>query len=63
MDDTDQATYILGSLGLLWTGVTLDTLGLFWTNMEKLSIMMPNLIYNVWMVFATVNQSTFRNRV
>ena len=29
----------------------------------KLSMMMPNFIYNVWMVFATVNQSTFHNRV
>ena len=42
---------------------TLDTVGLFWTNMEKLSIMIPNFIYNVWMLFATVNQSTFHNRV
>ena len=52
---------VIGRLGLLWTGATLDTVGLFWTNMEKLSIMMPNFIYNVWMVFATVNQSTFHN--
>ena len=27
--------------------------------MEKLSIMMTNFIYNAWMVFAPVNQSTF----
>ena len=48
-----------------WVGVTVDTffVGLFWTNMEKLSIMMPNFIYNVWMVLVTVNQSTFHNRV
>ena len=48
-----------------WVGVTVDTffVGFFWTNMEKLSIMMPNFIYNVWMVLVTVNQSTFYNRV
>ena len=48
-----------------WVGVTVDTffVGLFWTNMEKFTIMMPNFIYNIWMVFVTVNQSTFHNRV
>ena len=37
--------------------------GLFWTNIEKLSIMMPNFIHHAWMVFTPVSQSSFHNRV